>query len=270
MSSEKPSYGRPFLETQPRIRPRPAQLTWLGDIHPEDAQSAQPLRFRLAELFCVITAAAALLALFRAIGIFGALFAFITALAFTNQLYPNWRSKQDQETMFDFIWGIVMPIVCLVFDPFVFKLDEDFFVRAESPFLTPNLTSAHFASFSAPAYTFILSQWLCIAFLLVIGRPSPRLAAFCAGFLSVGFLFAGLLGVLLFIPSVLGLFALGIGILGFTPLFTARAYYRRTIYASYLATDLGDLDAIRAFGFCVALIVPLIAFLVSRLIGIAA
>src|SRR5215831_15823829 len=115
MSSNEPTYERPLIEVQPRARRRPAQITWLGDIYPEDAQSAQPLRFRLAELFCVITATAALLALFRALGIFGALFAFITALAFTNQLYPNWRSKQDQEAMFDFIWGVVMPVVCLVF-----------------------------------------------------------------------------------------------------------------------------------------------------------
>jgi len=270
MSCNEPTYGRPIFDSQPRTRRRPARLTWLGDIYPEDAQSAQPLRFRLAELFCVITATAALLALFRAIGIFGALFAFITALAFTNQLYPNWRSKQDQETMFDFIWGVVMPVVCLVFDPFVFKFNEDVFVAADSALFAPVLSTAQFAAYAAPAYAFILSQWFCLAFLLVIGRPAPRLAAFCCGFLSVGFLFAGLLGVLLFIPSVLGLFVLGIGILGFTPLFTARAYYRRTVYASALGTDFGDLDPIRAIGFCLALILPLIAYLVSRLVGIAA
>src|SRR4051812_26866476 len=114
MSSQQPSYIPPSIEAQGRTERPPAQFTWLGDISPADAQSAQPLRFRLAELFAVITAAAALLALFRAMGIFGAAFSFITALAFTNQLYPNWRSKADQEAMFDFIWGIVMPIVCLV------------------------------------------------------------------------------------------------------------------------------------------------------------
>jgi hypothetical protein len=260
--------GQPRIHVQPGARRKPAQLTCLGDIYPEDAQSAKPLRFRLAELFCVITAAAALLALFRAMGIFGALFAFITALAFTNQLYPNWRSKQDQKTMFDLIWGVVMPVVCLVFDPFVFKSNEDVFVAADSALFAPDLSTAQFSAYAAPAYTFIFSQWLCLAFVLIIGRPSPRLAAFCAGFLSVGFLFAGLVGVLLFIFSVLGLFALGIGILGFTPLFTARAYYRRTIYASALATDFGDLDPSRALGFCVALILPLIAFLALWLVGV--
>src|SRR5262245_37273335 len=267
MSCNEPTYGRPIFDSQPRTRRRPARLTWLGDIYPEDAQSAQPLRFRLAELFCVITATAALLALFRAMGIFGALFAFITALAFTNQLYPNRRSIQDQETMFDFIWGVVMPVVCLVFDPFLFKSNEDFPLAADHALFAPALSTAQFADYAAPAYAFILSQWFGLAFLLVIGRPAPRLAAFYAGFLSVGFLFAGLLGVLLFIPSVLGLFALGIGILGFTPLFTARAYYRRTIYASALATDFGDLDPSRALGVCIALILPLIAYLVLRLVG---
>src|SRR4051812_1862488 len=198
MSSNKPNYGRPVIEVQSRTRPRPAQVTWLGDIYPEDAQSAQPLRFRLAELFIVITAAAALLALFRAMGIFGAVFSFITAVAFTNQLYPNWRPKPDQEAMFDFVWGIVMPIVCLVFDPFIFKFDPHVFETA-GDIVAPSLSSSQFSALSAPAYTFILSQWLCLGSLLIIGRPSPRLAAFLSGILAVGFLFAGVLGVLLFV-----------------------------------------------------------------------
>src|SRR5262245_33742482 len=269
MSCNEPTYGRPIFDSQPRTRRRPARLTWLGDIYPEDAQSAQPLRFRLAELFCVITAAAALLALFRAIGIFGAIFSFITALAFTNQLYPNWRSRQDQETMFDFIWGIVMPVVCLVFDPFVFKFNEDVFVAADRALIAPPFSAAQFATYAAPAYAFILSQWLCLSFLLIVGRPSPRLAAFTAGFLATGFLFAGLLGVLLFIPSVLGLFAMGIGILGFTPLFTARAYYRRTRYASTFAEHSPNIESIRTLGFCAALVLPLIAFLITRLVGLS-
>src|SRR5438034_5714843 len=121
MSPNEPVSGRLLTSAKPPHR-QPSQLTWLGNIYPENARAVRPLRFRLGELFIVITAAAVLLAVFRAMGIFGAVFSFITALAFTNQLYPNWRPKRDQETMFDFVWGIVMPIVCLVFDPWVFKL----------------------------------------------------------------------------------------------------------------------------------------------------
>ncbi len=198
------------------------------------------------------------------------MFSFITALAVTNELYPKWRLKQDQETMFDFIWGIVMPIVCLVFDPFVFKLDQEFFVSAERAIFAPALSTAHFAGYSAPAYAFILSQWLCLATVLLIGRPPPRLAAFVSGVLASGFLFAGVLGILLFVPSVLGLFALGIGILGFTPLFTARAYYRRARYAWVIAAASPDKVSIRALGFCLALALPLIAFLAAWLLAVSA
>lgn len=254
-----------LIDAKPPARPRPASITWLGDIHAEDAYSAQPLRFRLAELFLVITAASALLALFRAMGIFGAVFSFITALAFTNQLYPNWRPKQDQEAMFDFIWGIIMPIVCLVFDPFVFKFDQDLFDTAGGLRLAPSISSAHFSTFSSAAYTFILSQWLCLAFLLVIGRPSPRLAAFLSGFLAIGFLFAGVLGILLLVPSFAGFFAFGIGILGLTPLFTARAYYRRATYATALGMLAPDSGLTKAHGSAVAIALPIIAFLVARL-----
>ncbi len=256
-----------LIDAHPPPRPRPASVTWLGDIYPEDAQSVQPLRFRLAELFVVITVAAALLALFRAVGIFGALFSFITALAFTNELYPRWRSKQDQEAMFDFIWGIIMPIVCLVFDPFVFKFDQDVFDMANGHEFGFSLSRAHFSAFSIPVYTFIVAQWLSLALLIIIGRPSPRLAAFLSGFLAVGFLFSGVLGVLLFVPSLLGVFAMAIGVLGLTPLFTARAYYRRTKYASAIAGLAPSHSFIRAVGVSVALLLPAFVFLVTRFVN---
>src|SRR5687768_6183527 len=61
---------------------------WLGDLELEASPQGEPLRFHLWELMITITAAAVLLALFRALGIFGAALAFFAAVIFTNYAYP--------------------------------------------------------------------------------------------------------------------------------------------------------------------------------------
>src|SRR5262245_43451773 len=111
---------------------------WRSEFRLADKELSQPLRFRLGELFAVVTAAAVLLALFRSLGIVGAALSFLAAVGFTNLIYPRWNgvSLARQQAMFDFVWGLVMPIVCLAFDPFVFKennfaFPRDFLERSE-------------------------------------------------------------------------------------------------------------------------------------------
>src|SRR5687767_4203657 len=105
-------YGKPIPEPPPP--PAPPQTP------------PEPLRFSLAQLLIGTTIVAVLLALFRALGIWGAVLSFGAALIFTLLIYPQTRRghAQQQALMFDFVWGIVMPVVCLVFDPFVFKQEN--------------------------------------------------------------------------------------------------------------------------------------------------
>ena len=73
----------------------------------EREASGQPLRFSLWQLLTVTTLAAALLALFRALGIWGAVFAFAVAAVCSLTAYRS--DRQRQALLFDFIWGLVMP-----------------------------------------------------------------------------------------------------------------------------------------------------------------
>jgi hypothetical protein len=187
-------------------------------------QEAAPLRFSLAELLVATTTAAVLLALFRTLGIFGALLSFAAALVFTLGIYPAMkpRDKSRQALMFDFVWGIVMPVVCVVFDPFVFKesemtgLDFPLFVPAFGNLQPP-------AYFAYPAIALQITVMMAV---LIVGRFPPAGAALLAGVLFCGMLVAGAIGVLLLPLSTIGLIVL-IGMLGYTPLLTAWAFGRR-------------------------------------------
>jgi hypothetical protein len=221
---------------------------WLGELQIGEAEGTQPLRFRLGELFATITVAAVLLALFRSAGILGAVFAFLSALAFTNVVYPCRRPLVQQAAMFDFIWGIVMPVVCLVFDPFVFKFEQSFAPILEGDLfaiLTASLWSApEFYGRTIPAYAFVATQILFLGIWLVAGRLPADLSAVWAGVLFCGFAFSAFVAMLLLVPAILGTTVLGTGLLGLTPFFTARSFHRRALFAGSIA--MRELPALRA------------------------
>jgi hypothetical protein len=197
------------------------------------------LRFRLWEPLAAITVASVLLAVFRAMGILGAAASFAAAAVFTVWLYP-WlyrHSPQRSAAMFDFVWGAVMPVVCLVFDPFVFKssgmLEGNPIVHLVE---TGQLgESASFYGYSGPAYAVIGGQLLVLATWLACGRMSPRLTAFWGGMLWAGCLVASFVAISLVVPATFGIPVMGIGALGLIPIFTARAFYRRARQAWSIA-----------------------------------
>lgn len=222
---------------------------WLGGVQIDATQITQPLRFRLWELMVAMTVAAVLLALFRSLGIIGAAVAFVAALAVTQGLYPalNRDSPARQAAMFDFVWGAIMPIVCLTFDPFVFKYgDVPFFSEPLYGVSSPLLfRTASFYPWSWPVYAIVVWQVVCLAVWLVLGRLPAGIAGLWAGMLWVGFALSCLVGVALVLPALAGAMV-GIGLMGFTPLFTARAFYRRALMAGTVATR--ELPVRRASG----------------------
>lgn len=209
-------YGRPIAERPPELLPPPEA-------------PGEPLRFSLWQLLIATTVAAVLLAIFRAAGMFGAVLAFAAALIFTLAVYPllKGNDRPRQALMFDFVWGLVMPVVCLVFDPFVFKGFGDFEqFMMDGPILVQPPTAVQFSGKAYVAYPIFVCQLLALAIVLVMGRLSSPWNAACAGTLLVGTIVAGAIGLLLLPLSTIGLVAL-IGILGYTPLFTAYSYGRR-------------------------------------------
>jgi len=115
----------------------------------------------------------------------------------------------------DWIFGVILPLVCFYFDPFVFR------GWGAGPLLPAFRLPVYVVAFVS---VMILAAWLLWRDKLGAFRP----AAACVMF--VGALMASVLGVVLFPFSLVGLLAI-IGVLGFTPIFTAIIYWRNAVRA---------------------------------------
>ncbi len=120
--------------------------------------------------------------------------------------------SRDGFSWFGPIAGIALPLVCLALDPIVFR---------DGAAMTPN-RRAIFGEYAVPAYAFMAVEMTALAIALG-AQPRSRLLAVL---LWAGALFATLLGVVLVPLSIAGIAAGGMGLLGFTPFFTAVAFYR--------------------------------------------
>lgn len=115
------------------------------------------------------------------------------------------------QTTFDITVGMVLPVLCLVFDPFVFR----------NSFFGPPLAGR----FQLFAYGFIAVQIIALAVWLAIGSRAGEWCGVLGGIMLAGALFSLVVGACLFPFSVFGLMLL-IGVLGFTPFITAFIYMR--------------------------------------------
>lgn len=212
-------------------------------------------RFSLLELFVAMTVAALALAVFRTLGIYGALLLFLLGVVFTLVIYPHQRadSPYRQGLMFDFVWGCVMPVVCLLFDPMVFKDDMHLLVEADlftqSPVeqrVAENGNPAALQIQNGPGYLWSRSQVRNRAFLvypllawqvivlglsLWSGKLRGPICGLMAGSLLVGGITAVCIGLMLALPAVVGIMVFGLGLLGLTPFFSAWAYFRAAMRA---------------------------------------
>lgn len=123
------------------------------------------------------------------------------------------------QLVFDIAFGIVLPILCFVFDPIVFNGE----FRNLS--LGPDITEYKFLVYVFSAFAILtLSLWL------ILGRRSGSFTGVIAGVLLSGSVFCLLIGVLILPLTLLGLLVV-IGVLGFIPFFTSFVYLRNSIRA---------------------------------------
>ena len=116
------------------------------------------------------------------------------------------------QTKFDWTFGVVLPVVCFVFDPIVFEAGS---------VLAPLKFFAYFLSFVS---IMAMAAWL------VWGAKLKWLNAFLAGLFAVGGVISLAIGILIVPISLIGLIVL-IGIPGFTPLFTSIVFLRNALRA---------------------------------------
>ena len=128
-----------------------------------------------------------------------------------------WRRQFQSEAtvsqkIFDWLFGAILPVICFVFDPFVFK-------RGIPSTLLGNLRPfAYILSFVS---IMAISAWL------IWGAKLKWFNALLAGLFFVGGLISFGVGWILFPYSVIGL-CYYIGILGFTPFFSSLVFLRNS------------------------------------------
>lgn len=231
------------------------------------AADSKELRFSLQELFIATTLAATMLAAFRAFGIIGAVLSFLTAVVATVLIIPLRIPKNipRQRQYFDFVWGMVMPIVCLVFDPLLFK-QGDF---KDDPLLWMDGAGGakmHIGEHAYYAWPLLAGEIATLGAVLVYGKRLRPVAPLLAGALFVGFLVALCLGALLSPLALLTALLYGIGLLGFTPMFTCWTYYRRMRLMWSLTKGERSLErqyALAALGMMICLVLAWIVGTVS-------
>lgn len=153
------------------------------------------------------------------------------------------RQPTHAQLTFDVLFGIIIPVGCLCFDPIVFRSSSLGFGQ---PILGDYLPGA---SVVIGLSLLSLITWL------LLRRPASVLV----GFLSGGALFALLLGIVLLPFSLMGLFIMFIGVLGFTPFVTAFVFLRNAVRAYQLAGKAKGADLVAFVCFLTACTAPVAA-----------
>ena len=139
-----------------------------------------------------------------------------------------WRRQFQPETTplqrrYDWIFGVFLPVGCLIADPLVFKS----FGSGHEGLLSNYSPSAYALSFVSIALMSIYLSW---------GHKFKAANAALSGVFAVGGLISLVVGIILLPFSLVGLMVI-IGALGLTPLFTAVIYLRNSYRSFLLAAE---------------------------------
>lgn len=151
---------------------------------------------------------------------------------------------------FDIIFGIVGPILCLLFDPVVFRTT-----------IVGGMGGPVLGGVMILAYVSFIIQFTALAIWLTYRRPS----SFLSGILWGGACLSAIIGIALIPISLLGTLFMGIGLLGFTPFVTAIVYRRNAIAAwpdDSSETEKPKQTGLAFFGAALACAIPVFAQIV--------
>jgi hypothetical protein len=128
-----------------------------------------------------------------------------------------WKLQFDDEPtrkqkIFDWAFGVVVPLICVAADPIVF--------RSGGP------VGPLFGAYRPFAYVLSIASILAMAAWLLWGAKLKWLAAPISGLFFFGGSISLLVGVILLPFSIIGILFFFVGLLGFTPLFSAVVFLR--------------------------------------------
>src|SRR5215213_10980867 len=130
------------------------------------------------------------------------------------------KEATESQRKFDWIFGVVLPVICFVGDPIVFKnvFGGGAFLGVFKPF----------------AYVLSYVSIMTMAAWLIWGAKLKFLNGFLAGLFAVGGAISLVVGIVLLPFSLFGLLVI-VGLLGFTPLFTSIVFLRNAVRAFHTA-----------------------------------
>jgi hypothetical protein len=117
--------------------------------------------------------------------------------------------KTSFQHAFDLFFGIIAPLLCLIFDPAVFRSDG------------PLMGNGFLGQYRLFGYSAVAESVAVLCYYLLVRHRSPLVS----GALLGSALFSFSLGVLMLPLSIFGLIMI-IGIFGFTPFLTSFVYFR--------------------------------------------
>ncbi len=175
-----------------------------------DDRNPPPLQFSLRSIMIVQAVVAAFLSALLVAGVFAVVAAFVATLILAGVRVRPERLP-GKRMIVDLMGGVVLPCLCLWFDPFVFHND---------------------GMYTVFALLAVVLQIVVLVFWLVAGRWLGRFAAVIAGALWCGVVMAGLIGIVMLPISLIGLLAAGIGSLGCVPFLTVVVFARNAARAA--------------------------------------
>lgn len=207
----------------------------MSDVVQANVEPSPPrVQFGLRTLLTLPVVLAFSLVLLKYFSIFGLLAVFLAALTLQFAPWGDRRSAARQLAV-DLAWGIVMPILCLLYDPMFFR---------ES------------GSWGIFGYFMVGTQMLVLLTWKTVGRLRKWLATMLFGTLAIGVLTAVAVGFLLLPMSLVGLLFYGMGALGFTPWLAAYVFWRNTQdayrHAGLESSDMAPLLVLLGAGFALA------------------
>lgn len=149
---------------------------------------------------------------------------------------------------FDWIIGVAMPLVCFVFDPFVFRSSSDF-------------GGGMLSRYTLPAYMLAFVSIVAMVAWLLWGEKLKWLNGWLSGLFFAGSAVSLIIGTVLFPFSLFGI-VIGIGLLGFTPLLASIVYLRngvRAFRATSTVMEKGVLVNVAFLSGMIALALPYLA-----------
>lgn len=149
----------------------------------------------------------------------------------------------------DFLFGIIIPLICITADPIIFKGWEGFTTR-----------HGILSRYREFAYTFMAINIITLLFYIV----SKRNSLLMSGCFFAGGIFACVLGLRIFPLSLVGILFYGMGLLGFTPFLSAFVYISNGIQAYQINSKAGHFQKLQIvlLGFAFTVSVPIFVHLV--------